>query len=98
MTEKEILTIQNDLYWNIKKIFGQQGVPPILQKILIEGIYSRFQTEASSYDWDLYIQSYAEREKEKAKEEIEQRGDGILPTPSSNKISEKGGEKVNEQN
>lgn len=39
------------------------GIPPILQKLIIEGIYSRFQTNAEHYDWELKIQEEAGKNK-----------------------------------
>lgn len=72
MTEKEIYTIQNDLYWSLLKRFNSSQIPPLLQKIIMEGIYSRFQTSALQYDWDLNIQEYAKQQQKKyPTEEIE---------------------------
>lgn len=64
MTEKEIYIVQNDLYWSIIKKFNSAQIPPLLQKIIMEGIYSRFQTIALQYDWDLNIQEYAKKQQE----------------------------------
>jgi len=40
MTEKEIYNLQNDIYWWLQR--KMQNIPPMLQKIIMEGIYSRY--------------------------------------------------------
>lgn len=54
MTEKDLDNLQKDIYWWLSQ--KMRGIPPILQKIIMEGIYSRFQSKAESYDWELQIQ------------------------------------------
>lgn len=61
MTEKDLDILQKDIYWWLLK--KMNGIPPILQKLIIEGIYSRFQTNAEHYDWELKIQEEAEKNK-----------------------------------
>lgn len=61
MTEKELYNLQNDIYWMVNSQFKQNNIPPILQKMIMEGIYSRFQTLANSYDWELMIEDIAKK-------------------------------------
>lgn len=61
MTEKDLDILQKDIYWWLLK--KMNGIPPILQKFIMEGIYSRFQTNAEHYDWELKIQEEAEKNK-----------------------------------
>ena len=61
MTEKEIYTLQNDIFfWLESKMVD---IPPMLQKMIIEGIYSRYQTKAIAYDWELVINDKINAEK-----------------------------------
>lgn len=53
MTEKEIYNLQNEIYWWLET--RMKDIPPMLQKMIIEGIYSRYQTKATAYNWDLNI-------------------------------------------
>lgn len=61
MTEKELYILQNDIFWLLENKLN--GVPPLLQKIIVEGIYSRFQTKAAEYEWSLNIQDSIDKEK-----------------------------------
>ena len=38
-----------------------QNIPPMLQKIIMEGIYSRYQTAAEQYQWELQIEELAKK-------------------------------------
>ena len=61
MTEKEIYTLQNDIFfWLESKMVD---IPPMLQKMIIEGIYSRYQKKAIAYDWELAINDKINAEK-----------------------------------
>lgn len=46
MTEKTLVEAQEKVYQMLLNYFKQNQIPPILQKIIMEGIYSRFQTNA----------------------------------------------------
>lgn len=59
MTEKEIYNLQNDIYWWLQR--KMQNIPPMLQKIVMEGIYSRYQTVAEQYQWELQIEEFAKK-------------------------------------
>lgn len=59
MTEKEIYNLQNDIYWWLQR--KMQNIPPMLQKIIMEGIYSRYQTVAEQYQWELQIEELAKK-------------------------------------
>lgn len=59
MTEKEIYNLQNDIYWWLQR--KMQDIPPMLQKIIMEGIYSRYQTMAEQYQWELQIEELAKK-------------------------------------
>lgn len=59
MTEKEIYNLQNDIYWQLQR--KMQNIPPMLQKIIMEGIYSRYQTVAEQYQWELQIEELAKK-------------------------------------
>lgn len=69
MTEKEIYNLQNDIYWWLET--RMKDIPPMLQKMIIEGIYSRYQTKATAYDWNLNIIESS------PKEEKNQEGVGV---------------------
>lgn len=70
MTEKEIYNLQNDIYWWLET--RMKDIPPMLQKMILEGIYSRYQTKATAYDWNLnIIDSQPKNEKNKEREGIE---------------------------
>lgn len=69
MTEKEIYNLQNDIYWWLET--RMKDIPPMLQKMIIEGIYSRYQTKAIAYDWNLNIIESS------PKEEKNQEGVGV---------------------
>lgn len=69
MTEKEIYNLQNDIYWWLET--RMKDIPPMLQKMIIEGIYSRYQTKAAAYDWNLNIIESS------PKEEKNQEGVGV---------------------
>ena len=56
MTEKEIYDLQRDIYWYLSNRFQQENIPPIIQKLIIEGIYCKIQMLAESYDWNLFIE------------------------------------------
>ena len=64
MTEESLYIIQNDIYWMINDKFRKNNIPPMIQKMIMEGIYSRYQTESLKYEWELRIQNYAEKQSE----------------------------------
>lgn len=66
MTEKEIYDLQNDVYWWLET--RMKDIPPMLQKMIIEGIYSRYQTKATAYDWNLNIIDRQHKEEKDQKE------------------------------
>lgn len=59
MTEESLYIIQNDIYWMINDKFQKNNIPPMIQKMIMEGIYSRYQTESLKYEWEIRIQNYA---------------------------------------
>lgn len=77
MTEKELDILQKDIYWTILNQFENHNIPPLIQKIIMEGIYSRFQTKADSYNWQLRINEYAENNK-KTQERTEMEVPGYM--------------------
>ena len=71
MTEKEIYDLQRDIYWYISNRFQQENIPPIIQKLVIEGIYCKIQMLAESYDWNLFIEKRVKEKELKNKQETE---------------------------
>lgn len=71
MTEKEIYDLQRDIYWYISNRFQQENIPPIIQKLIIEGIYCKIQMLAESYDWNLFIEKKVKEKELKNKQETE---------------------------
>lgn len=70
MTEKEIYTLQNDIFFWLESKMGD--IPPLLQKMIIEGIYSRYQTKAAAYNWELEINDKINNNQEKEQDINEQ--------------------------
>lgn len=62
MTEEALYIIQNDIYWMINDKFQKNNIPPMIQKMIMEGIYSRYQTESLKYEWEIRIQNYAKNQ------------------------------------
>lgn len=62
MTEESLYIIQNDIYWMINDKFQKNNIPPMIQKMIMEGIYSRYQTESLKYEWEIRIQNYAKNQ------------------------------------
>ena len=85
MTEKELDILQKDIYWTILNQFNNYNIPPLIQKIIMEGIYSRFQTKADSYNWQLKINEYAENNK-KTQEQTEMEVPDYMKEPSNEPI------------
>lgn len=71
MTEKEIYDLQRDMYWYISNRFQQENIPPIIQKLIIEGIYCKIQMLTESYDWNLFIEKRVKEKELKNKQETE---------------------------
>ena len=71
MTEKEIYDLQRDIYWYISNRFQQENIPPIIQKLIIEGIYCKIQMLTESYDWNLFIEKRVKEKELKNKQETE---------------------------
>ena len=71
MTEKEIYDLQRDIYWYLSNRFQQENIPPIIQKLIIEGIYCKIQMLAESYDWNLFIEKRVKEKELKNKQETE---------------------------
>lgn len=71
MTEKEIYDLQRDIYWYLSNRFQQENIPPIIQKLIIEGIYCKIQMLAESYDWNLFIEKRIKEKELKNKQETE---------------------------
>lgn len=71
MTEKEIYDLQRDIYWYLSNRFQQENIPPIIQKLVIEGIYCKIQMLAESYDWNLFIEEKVKEKELKNKQETE---------------------------
>ena len=71
MTEKEIYDLQRDIYWYLSKRFEQQNIPPIIQKLIIEGIYCKIQMTTESYDWNIIIEDKIREKEIKNKQETE---------------------------
>ena len=71
MTEKEIYYLQRDIYWYLSNRFQQENIPPIIQKLIIEGIYCKIQMLAESYDWNLFIEKRVKEKGLKNKQETE---------------------------
>lgn len=71
MTEKEIYDLQRDIYWYISNRFQQENIPPIIQKLIIEGIYCKIQMLVESYDWNLFIEKRVKEKELKNKQETE---------------------------
>lgn len=71
MTEKEIYDLQRDMYWYISNKFQQENIPPIIQKLIIEGIYCKIQMLTESYDWNLFIEKRVKEKELKNKQETE---------------------------
>ena len=71
MTEKEIYDLQRDIYWYLSNRFQQENIPPIIQKLIIEGIYCKIQMLAESYDWSLFIEKKVKEKELKNKQETE---------------------------
>lgn len=69
MTEKELYILQKDIYWLLSQ--KMNGVPPILQKMIMEGIYSRFQSNAEKYDWELSMIDKQQEKENEQNQEIE---------------------------
>ena len=42
--------------------FQKNNIPPMIQKMIMEGIYSRYQTESLKYEWEIRIQNYAKNQ------------------------------------
>ena len=85
MTEKELDILQKDIYWTILNQFNNHNIPPLIQKIIMEGIYSRFQTKADSYNWQLKINEYAENNK-KTQEHTKMEVPDYMKEPSNEPI------------
>ena len=49
MTEDRIFFIQESIYSSLIQIFNQEQITPMMQKIIIEGIYARFANTALEY-------------------------------------------------
>lgn len=60
MTEKEIYDFQSILFWVIEGRFNDAQIPPYLRKILMEGIYSRYQAQAETYTRQLMAEEIAQ--------------------------------------
>lgn len=71
MTEKEIYDLQRDIYWYLSNRFQQENIPPIIQKLIIEGIHCKIQMLAESYDWNLFIEKKVKEKELKNKQETE---------------------------
>lgn len=71
MTEKEIYDLQRNIYWYLSNRFQQENIPPIIQKLVIEGIYCKIQMLAESYDWNLFIEEKVKEKELKNKQETE---------------------------
>lgn len=50
MTDKELQNLQDLIFNDLIKIFQEKGVSVLIQKMLMEGIYSRFLTNALTYN------------------------------------------------
>lgn len=50
MTDKELQNLQDLIFNDLIKIFQEKGVSVLIQKMLMEGIYSRFLTNAFTYN------------------------------------------------
>lgn len=71
MTEKEIYDLQRDIYWYLSKRFEQQNIPPIIQKLIMEGIYCKIQMTTESYDWNIIVEDKIREKEIKNKQETE---------------------------
>ena len=49
MTEDRIFFIQESIYSSLIQIFNQEQITPMMQKIIIEGMYARFAKTALEY-------------------------------------------------
>lgn len=86
MTEKEIYDLQRDIYWYISNRFQQENIPPIIQKLIIEGIYCKIQMLAESYDWNLFIEKKVKEKELKNKQETEIIVPDYMKEPSNKPI------------
>lgn len=86
MTEKEIYDLQRDIYWYISNRFQQENIPPIIQKLIIEGIYCKIQMLAESYDWNLFIEKKVKEKELKNKQETEIIVPDYMKEPSNEPI------------
>ena len=86
MTEKEIYDLQRDIYWYISNRFQQENIPPIIQKLIIEGIYCKIYMLAESYDWNLFIEKRVKEKELKNKQETEIIVPDYMKEPSNEPI------------
>ena len=86
MTEKEIYDLQRDIYWYLSNRFQQENIPPIIQKLIIEGIYCKIQMLAESYDWNLFIEKKVKEKELKNKQETEIIVPDYMKEPSNEPI------------